>query len=80
MKYVIPKLLNEENGFISSTSKVHIHSYYGYHRYVKNVMLNDDPDICLIRTVMFVKSIISDTCESVILGLIAMMYYCNYYV
>ena len=49
LKYVLSKLLNEENGCISITSKVHTHSLQGYKRYVKNVILNNYCDICLIR-------------------------------
>ena len=49
LKYVLSKLLNEENGCISITSKVHTHSFQGYKRYVKNVILNNYCDICLIR-------------------------------
>ena len=49
LKYVLSKLLNEENENISITSKVHTHSFQGYKRYVKNVILNDYSDICLIR-------------------------------
>ena len=49
LKYVLSKLLNEENGCISITSKVHTHSFQGYKRYVKNVILNDYSKICLIR-------------------------------
>ena len=49
LKYVLSKLQNEENGCISITSKVHTHYFQGYKRYVKNVILNDYSDICLIR-------------------------------
>ena len=35
LKYVLSKLLNEENGCISITSKVLTHSFQGYKRYVK---------------------------------------------
>ena len=49
LKYVLSKLLNEENGYISITSMVHTHSFQGYKRYVKNAILNDHSDICLIR-------------------------------
>ena len=31
------------------TSKVHIHLFQGYKRYVKNVILYDYSEICLIR-------------------------------
>ena len=37
-KYVLSKLLNEENGCISITSKVHTHFFQGYKRYIKNVI------------------------------------------
>ena len=49
LKYVLPKLLNEENGCINITSKVHTHSFQGYKRYVKKEILNDYSEICLIR-------------------------------
>ena len=49
LKYVLSKLMNEENGCISITSKVHTHSFQGYKRYVENVILKDYSDICLIR-------------------------------
>ena len=48
LKYVLSKLLNEENGCISITSKAHTHSVQGYKIYVKNVILNDYSDICPI--------------------------------
>ena len=48
-KYVLSKLLNEENGCISITPKMHTHSFQGYKRNVKNVILNNYCDICLIR-------------------------------
>ena len=36
LKYVLSKLLNEENGcIVLRTSKVHTHSFHGYKRYVK---------------------------------------------
>ena len=41
LKYVLSKLLNEENGCISITSKVHTPSFQGYKKYVKNGNLND---------------------------------------
>ena len=49
LKYVLSKLLNEEKGCISITSKMHTHYFHGYKRYVKNVILNDFSEICLIR-------------------------------
>ena len=36
LKYVLSKLLNEENGCISITSKVHTHSFQGYKRSKKS--------------------------------------------
>ena len=60
----------------SITSKVHTHSFQGYKRYVKNVILNNYCDICLIRICYVCKfSKYSDTCEVVIHVLLAMMYY-----
>ena len=49
LKYVLSKLLNEEKGCISITSKMHTHYFHGYKRYVKSVILNDFSEICLIR-------------------------------
>ena len=62
LKYVLSKLLNEENGCISITSKVHTHSFQGYKRYVKKSGLIWSHQIyrdlsVSSETVMFVKSV-----------------------
>ena len=57
-------------------SKEHTHSFQEYERYVKNAILNVTLRFVSSETVMFVKLVISDTCEVVILVSIASMYFC----